>query len=244
MSSSPHPSARRPGPGAGAAAPRPGAGRAGPRPVRARPNHHQPALTAKALSTLDTIAPRPAEPERRLLLVEGRGLPVRRPFDVHDARYARTAEWLEVPHRLLTERTVTHHGALYELQDAVMEPKPARRRTVYTGGESPTAKDLISARGDAYVMHGDPSETIAAKIADMRARRTARGLAPLAFGVSGYVICRDTEQEAQDELRRVLNVRSSPRRTPPNGTSWRARTWSRRSPCRSTASPTAASSRT
>ncbi|MFC7640119.1 LLM class flavin-dependent oxidoreductase [Streptosporangium lutulentum] len=78
------------------------------------------------------------------------------------------------------------------------------------GGESPTAKQLISAQGDAYVMHGDSPETIAAKIADMRERRQAQGLAPLSFGVSGYVVCRDTEEEAQAELQRILNVRSSP----------------------------------
>jgi len=112
--------------------------------------------------------------------------------------------------RLLAEETVTHHGALYDLEGAVLEPKPSRRPTVYMGGESPTAKDLISARGDAYVMHGDPPATIAAKIADMRERRAAHGLPALTFGVSGYVICRDTEQEAQDELRRILDVRSSP----------------------------------
>jgi FMNH2-dependent dimethyl sulfone monooxygenase len=129
---------------------------------------------------------------------------------VHDARYARTQEWLEVLSRLLTEDTVTHNGALYNLQGTVLEPKPARRPTVYMGGESPTAKQLISAQGDAYVMHGDSPETIAAKIADMRERRQAQGLTPLSFGVSGYVVCRDTEEEAQAELQRILNVRSSP----------------------------------
>jgi FMNH2-dependent dimethyl sulfone monooxygenase len=30
------------------------------------------------------------------------------------------------------------------------------------------------------------------------------------FGVSGFVICRDTEAEAQAELDRILDVRSSP----------------------------------
>jgi FMNH2-dependent dimethyl sulfone monooxygenase len=32
----------------------------------------------------------------------------------------------------------------------------------------------------------------------------------LQFGVSGYVICRDTEAEVKAELDRILNVRSSP----------------------------------
>jgi FMNH2-dependent dimethyl sulfone monooxygenase len=132
------------------------------------------------------------------------------PFDVHDARYARTQEWLEVVGRLLRDDTVTHSGPLYELTGTVLEPKPSRLPPVYMGGESPTAKDLISAQADAYVMHGDSPEVIADKVADMRKRRAVAGRPPLHFGVSGYVICRDTEAAAQSELSRVLDVRSSP----------------------------------
>ena len=175
-----------------------------------RPNYHQPALTAKAISTLDTIAPGRLSLNVVSSWWKDEATQYGVPFDVHDARYARTAEWLEVVGRLLTEEKVTHEGALYDLGGTVLEPKPSRRPTVYMGGESPTAKDLISERGDAYVMHGDPPETIAAKIADMRERRAARGLPPLTFGVSGYVVCRDTEEEAQAELDRILDVRSSP----------------------------------
>jgi FMNH2-dependent dimethyl sulfone monooxygenase len=175
-----------------------------------RPNYHQPALTAKALSTLDTIAPGRLSLNVVSSWWRDEAAQYGVPFDVHDARYARTGEWLEVVRRLLTEDTVTHRGDLYDLEGTVLEPKPTRRPTVYMGGESPTAKELISSQGDAYVMHGDPPETIAAKIADMRERRAAHGLPPLTFGVSGYVVCRDTEREAQDELRRILDVRSSP----------------------------------
>ena len=42
---------------------------------------------------------------------------------------------------------------------------------IYAGGESETAKDLIAERADAYVMHGDPPERLAPKIADMAERR-------------------------------------------------------------------------
>ena len=94
--------------------------------------------------------------------------------------------------------------------EPVLEPKPGRVPPVYMGGESPKAKEVISAQADAYVMHGDAPEVIAGKVADMNARRDATGQPPLMFGVSGYVICRDTEAQAQAELDRVLNVRSSP----------------------------------
>jgi dimethylsulfone monooxygenase len=175
-----------------------------------RPNYHAPALTAKALSTLDLIAPGRISLNVVSSWWKDEAAQYGAPFDVHDARYARTQEWLEVSGRLLRDDTVTHAGPLYQLAGTVLEPKPSRLPPVYMGGESPTAKDLIAAQADAYVMHGDSPDVIAEKVADMRTRRAAVGRPPLQFGVSGYVICRDTEVAAQAELARVLDVRSSP----------------------------------
>jgi FMNH2-dependent dimethyl sulfone monooxygenase len=59
-------------------------------------------------------------------------------------------------------------------------------------------------------MHGDAPDVIAAKVGDLSARRATAGGPPLIFGVSGYVICRDTQAQAQAELERILDVRSSP----------------------------------
>lgn len=178
--------------------------------IAVRPNYHSPALTAKALSTLDLIAPGRVSLNVVSSWWKDEALQYGAPFDVHDARYARTEEWLTVLGRLLTEDTVTHHGPLYHLEGAVLEPKPAAPPVIYMGGESPRAKEVISARGTAYVMHGDPPEVIAAKIADMEARRSALGRPRFHYGLSGFVICRDTDAQAQEELARVLDVHSSP----------------------------------
>ena len=175
-----------------------------------RPNYHAPAPTAKALSTLDVIAPGRISLNVVSSWWKDEAAQYGAPFDVHDARYARTQEWLEVVGRLLREDSVSHAGPLYQLDGTVLEPKPSRLPPVYMGGESPKAKDLIAAQADAYVMHGDAPEVIAAKVADLSARRATAGGQPLTFGVSGFVICRDTEAEAQAELDRVLDVRSSP----------------------------------
>ena len=175
-----------------------------------RPNYHSPALTAKALSTLDVIAPARISLNVVSSWWKDEATQYGAPFDVHDARYARTQEWLEVVGRLLREDTVSHAGPLYQLAGTVLEPKPARLPPVYMGGESPKAKDVIVAQADAYVMHGDAPEVIAAKVAELSERRTAAGGPPMMFGVSGYVICRDTDAEAQAELDRILDVRSSP----------------------------------
>jgi FMNH2-dependent dimethyl sulfone monooxygenase len=175
-----------------------------------RPTYHAPSLTAKAISTLDTIAPGRVSLNVVSSWWRDEATQYGIPFDEHDARYARTEEWLDVLRRLLTEPSVTHHGAHYRLDGTVMEPKPSAPPTVYMGGESDRAKDVISAYGDAYVMHGDPPDVVAARVADMRGRRAAAGGAPFTFGVSGYVICRDTEAEAEAELARILDVNASP----------------------------------
>ncbi|HEY1319858.1 MAG TPA: LLM class flavin-dependent oxidoreductase [Streptosporangiaceae bacterium] len=175
-----------------------------------RPNYHSPALTAKSLSTLDVIAPGRVSLNVVSSWWRDEANQYGAPFDVHDARYARTQEWLTVISRLLREDGVTHSGVLYELAGTVLEPKPSRVPPVYMGGESPKAKEIISGMADAYVMHGDAPDVIAAKIADMSARRAETGKPPLDFGVAGYVICRDTEAAAKAELDRILDVRSSP----------------------------------
>src|SRR6266404_5385456 len=71
------------------------------------------------------------------------------------------------------------------------------------------AKELIAEKCDAYLMHGDPPERVHEKIADLRERRAKHNLPPLKFGVAGYAIVRDTEREAQDELRRITDVQQS-----------------------------------
>jgi FMNH2-dependent dimethyl sulfone monooxygenase len=174
--------------------------------IAVRPNYHSPALTAKALSTLDVIAPGRISLNVVSSWWKDEATQYGAPFDVHDARYERTEEWLTVLSRLLTEDSVTHSGALYDLQGCVMEPKPSVLPTVYMGGESPKAKDVIGRHGGAYVMHGDAPDVIAAKIADMNGRTDKQ----FSYGVSGYVIVRDTEEEAQAELARVLDVNSDP----------------------------------
>lgn len=174
-----------------------------------RPNYHAPALTAKAVSTLDVIAPGRVSLNVVSSWWADEARQYGMPFDVHDARYARTDEWLEILGRLFTESTVDHHGERYELRGTVMEPKPCDV-PVYMGGESPAGKSLVTRRADAYLMHGDPPETIAAKVADLRERRAAAGGAPLRFGMAAYMICRDTDEEAAAELSRITDVRSDP----------------------------------
>jgi FMNH2-dependent dimethyl sulfone monooxygenase len=185
--------------------------------VAVRPSFHPPAILAKQAANIDRIS------DGRLALNvvsawwkdEARRFGAA--FDEHDDRYARTREWLDVIDGAWREPSFTYHGKFYNHDDIVLEPKPVskpgrRRPTIYAGGESEAAKTLIARQCDAYVMHGDPPERIAPKIADMRARREQASealgidLPPMQFGVAAYTIVRDSESELREEIDRITNV--------------------------------------
>lgn len=179
--------------------------------VAVRPTFHLPALLAKQAANIDHIS------GGRLTLNvvsswwadEAKKYGVG--FEQHDDRYARTSEWLDVLRGVWSRNHFSYAGKYYRVEDNVLEPKPLAQPhpTLYAGGESPAAKDLIAEKCDAYLMHGDPPERIREKIADLRERRERQNLPPLKFGVAGYAIVRETEREAQDELRRITDVHQS-----------------------------------
>lgn len=176
--------------------------------VAVRPTFHNPAQLAKQAAAIDEIS------NGRLALNvvsswwkdEARRYGVR--FDEHDERYARTAEWLTIVDGAWREPAFTLHGRFYHVDEVILEPKPVRRPrpTIYAGGESEAAKALITRACDAYVMHGDPPERIAPKVADIQRRRLAHGLAPMPCGMAAYAIVRRTENAARRELERITNV--------------------------------------
>ncbi|EPZ52715.1 hypothetical protein N007_19795 [Alicyclobacillus acidoterrestris ATCC 49025] len=111
---------------------------------------------------------------------------------------------------LWSTSSFTYHGKYYDIVDAKLSPKPVQRPNpvLYAGGESEKGKDLITSHCDAYVMHGGTVDEIHAKIQDMTNRRAQKGLPPLqSFGMAAYVICRDTEEEAEAELARITDVK-------------------------------------
>jgi len=195
--------------------------------VAVRPNFHQPALFAKQAANIDQIA------RGRLALNvvsswwRDEATKYGIPFDEHDQRYARTSEWIDVVDGCWREQGFTQQGALYNVENNILSPKPVAGRrftgtpqaaptpygrpTLYAGGESETAKNLIAAKCDAYLMHGDPPEIVGRKIADMRARREALGLPAMTFGVAGYAIVRDSDAEATAEVARITDVKQSAR---------------------------------
>src|SRR5580698_259702 len=105
--------------------------------VAVRPTFHNPALLAKQAANIDRIS------NGRLTLNvvsswwKDEALKYGIPFDEHDQRYARTSEWLDVVDGCWRRQHFTHKGALYNVEDNVLSPKPAAARRFTGWPEAP-----------------------------------------------------------------------------------------------------------
>ncbi len=129
------------------------------------------------------------------------------PFPEHDARYGYGREWISIVTRLMRGERVTFRGEHFDVYDYALHPVSLYRErpTIYVGGESEPARALVADHGDVWFINGQPLEDVAGLIADVAAR--PRGAAPpLRFGLSAFVIARETGEQAQAAYERLLGL--------------------------------------
>ncbi len=128
------------------------------------------------------------------------------PFAEHDARYAYGREWIEVVESLLRGERTRFAGEHFKLDDYRLSPAGLHRARprIYVGGESEPARALVADHGDTWFINGQPLADVQALIADLRRRERPAGWAPLQFGLSAFVVARETDEEARAEHARLL----------------------------------------
>ena len=107
-----------------------------------------PVVVAAQLASLAALAP------RRILPVFGLRPATpgeRTAYPVPGPRAAVFEEALTVVRRLLSEESVTHHGAFFTLDDAVVAPRPQRPLDLWLGGLVPAALDRVGRLGDGWL---------------------------------------------------------------------------------------------
>ncbi|CAD6542817.1 FMNH(2)-dependent dimethylsulfone monooxygenase [Paraburkholderia hiiakae] len=129
-------------------------------------------------------------------------------FPEHDDRYAYGREWITVVDALLRGQNVSHHGERFHIDDYRLLPAdPFRARPrIYVGGESEPARELVAAHGDVWFINGQPLDDVAGLIGDVSARTRPDGHAPLRFGLSAFVIARETHAQAEAHLDRLFTL--------------------------------------
>lgn len=94
------------------------------------------------------------------------------PWDDHDARVARLREALIIAKRLWSEPSVTFEGEFYQLENAILEPKPVRNShiPIWVPGDSEATRNIVAELADCWLIYSKPPEVIAGWADDMHRR--------------------------------------------------------------------------
>jgi FMNH2-dependent dimethyl sulfone monooxygenase len=127
----------------------------------------------------------------------------------HDERYAVSEEFIRVIKGMWTQERFTFRGQYYQVEDAVLEPKPFQKPypPTFIGGSSPAARALAAKVGEWPFISAVYPHEVKPIMDDIRehARRHGRE-AELHFAISAFVLCRDTEEEAHAEAQQLREL--------------------------------------
>jgi FMNH2-dependent dimethyl sulfone monooxygenase len=103
------------------------------------------------------------------------------PWDDHDDRVARLREALIIAKRMWTEPEVSFKGSFYEVEKAILEPKPFQKPhiPIWVPGDSEATRQLTAELGDYWLIYSKPPEVIHEWAQDME-RRSGRKI-PIAI---------------------------------------------------------------
>ena len=122
------------------------------------------------------------------------------PFTEHDSRYDYGREWITIFRELTNGARLTFKGEHFTVTDYQLRPtgRYRPRPIIYAGGESAQARDLAADTADVWFINGQPPADVSRLITDIAQKPRTGG--PLRFGLSAFVIARDTDEQAQEEL--------------------------------------------
>ncbi|MCT1908632.1 dimethylsulfone monooxygenase SfnG [Brachybacterium paraconglomeratum] len=126
----------------------------------------------------------------------------------HDERYVRTEEFIRALRGLLTEDGYAQDGKYYSIDGFTLNPKPVDvpgrpHPEIFFGGNSTAAQATAGRVADWYFSNGRTLEGYQENVAGVLASAAEAGRSPR-FGLNGFVIARESRQEAEDTLREIV----------------------------------------
>lgn len=123
----------------------------------------------------------------------------------HDARYARTAEFLTILRGIWSGQPLDFDGEHLRVAGATVLAPPDPAPPIYFGGSSSAALPVAAKHADVYLTWGEPPAQVAEKIGKVRELAEAQGRR-VRFGIRLHTISRDTSAEAWGEARKLLDA--------------------------------------
>jgi alkanesulfonate monooxygenase len=113
----------------------------------------------------------------------------------HDARYARTEEFLTVFGQAWPGRPFDFTGTHYRVAGGLLARPHPVRPAIFVGGSSVAAQQVAACHADTFLAWGEPPQQMAELVKQARERAESSGRT-LTFGTRFHVISRDTAAEA------------------------------------------------
>jgi FMNH2-dependent dimethyl sulfone monooxygenase len=146
------------------------------------------------------------------------------PWLDHDERYRRSEEFIRVLTGLFTEDEFNFAGDFYRIHDAPLRPKPLAkpRPEIFQGGNSMSSRHVAARVSNLMFINGhtlEEARAIAHNVKELalEEKRVVKGIpasqanareddpyGPFGCGLNCFIICRDTEAEAREVFRDIV----------------------------------------
>lgn len=126
----------------------------------------------------------------------------------HDQRYGVGDEWLQIVKRLWTEEEpFSFAGDFYTVNNAQSWPKPIQQPhpVIMNAGASPAGSDFAARNADISFIAMADLDTTARRVEDFKNTTFEKYQRQPHVFTGAYVVCGDTEAEAKDQLRAILD---------------------------------------
>jgi len=120
----------------------------------------------------------------------------------HDLRYDRSKEFIDVLKGAWTKPKFSYSGKYYNVTALVLEPRPFGELEIFQGGQSTAAIEMACEYSDWMFLNGGSLEKTQGIIE--RVQEVSSGRSVPKFAVYGIPLCRNTDQEAAEEIRSLL----------------------------------------
>lgn len=130
------------------------------------------------------------------------------PWLEHDERYRRTEEFIRCLRGIWEEDNFEFRGDFYRFHDYSLKPKPLNtperpHPPIFQGGNSTAAQKMAGRVSDYYFSNGKDFDGVTEQL-DVINATAAEHDRTVKFGLNGFMIVRDTEKEARDTLREIV----------------------------------------
>lgn len=169
------------------------------------PGLWQPAVFAKLAATADQISGGRFAINVVSGWFQGEFQAMGEPWLEHNERYRRAEEFIRVLKAAWTEESAQFAGDFYRLRDFSLKPKPLQlpHPPIFQGGNSTAAREMAGRVSDWYFMNGNSIEGVREQIEEVSGYAALNGRR-LRFALNGFIVARDTEQEARDVVEEII----------------------------------------